>query len=76
MHAKNEEKEQCKNCRYWVSGECRRHAPVIPIEGELAGMDSQPNTYKDYWCGDFEISSEHAHELFQQFQLIETKYNR
>ncbi len=59
----NAERAQCGNCKYFDSGDCRRHAPVLVVTPESPTlnlpqrMDTHwPRMNHDGWCGDFELA--------------------
>lgn len=70
MSFKNEEKEACKNCRFFdelsklapasqgpVQGKCRRYPPsasMVMHQGNVAFGHEWSHVGKNDWCGEFE----------------------
>lgn len=51
-------KKHCKNCAYYdkitdKGGECRWRPPMVVARLAAGAIWEFPETYADYWCGQF-----------------------
>ena len=55
------ENESCDICRFWRPKECRRHSPIVIIDGYDVGSSGHLTVYPEIsensWCGEFEAKA-------------------
>ena len=49
---------KCLDCKWWINGDCHKHAPTVIIDGYEIGacghLSVFPQTDTIDYCGDFE----------------------